>query len=130
MTEYYNQKWSRDRRRALRSNMTKAELLLWQQIRRSQLGVRFKRQFGIGPYIADFYATKVRLVIEVDGDSHCTPSGEALDADRDAYMRGLGICVLRVTNLEVYEDMEGVLKRISALLNDLPLPLLRKEGDC
>lgn len=57
-------------RRELRQNMTKAEIYLWERIRRKSLGVRVKRQYGIGPYILDFYIPQLNLAIEVDGKIH------------------------------------------------------------
>ncbi len=53
--------------------MTKAEAILWEKIRASQLGIKVKRQYGIGPYILDFYIPKIRLAIEVDGEIHLKP---------------------------------------------------------
>ena len=60
-----------DLKRRLRSNMTGPETRQWSRLRARQLqGLKFRRQHGIGPYIADFYCPEQFLVIEVDGDSH------------------------------------------------------------
>jgi len=60
-----------DLKRRLRSNMTGPETRQWSRLRARQLqGLKFRRQHGIGPYIADFYCPEQSLVIEVDGDSH------------------------------------------------------------
>src|SRR6185369_1340677 len=95
----YNRKL-KARSRELRSHMTDAEHRLWARIRHKQLlGVRFYRQKPLGSYIADFYAPKVNLVIEVDGVQHL---GQQLaDAERTATLSGMGLRVVRFTNLEV-----------------------------
>ena len=92
--------------------MPKPEKVLWQRIRRKQLGVKFRRQQGIGRYIVDFYCTELNLVIEIDGDSHFSDEGEEKDTMRDAFMEVLGIEVLRFTNEEVMNQTESVLERI------------------
>jgi very-short-patch-repair endonuclease len=92
--------------------MTAPERKLWGALRREKLGVKFRRQHPIGPYIADFYSWQAGLVIEVDGDPHFTPKGQAYDAARDAYLSALGLTVLRFTNHDVMSRMENVLDRI------------------
>ncbi len=61
------------RARTLRRAMTPAERKLWQHLCDNQLGVQFRRQHAVGPYIVDFFCAKAKLVIEVDGDSHADP---------------------------------------------------------
>lgn len=101
------------RRRELRNNQTPAELTLWDQLKGGKLnGVKFRRQFGVGPFIVDFYAPKLRLVIEVDGDSHFSPEGKQYDLERTAYLNGLGLMVIRFTNMDVKQALEDVLRRI------------------
>ncbi len=73
MTKLFNQNWSLERRRELRGNMTDPEKRLWAGLRQRILGAKFRRQFGIGPYIVDFYSPINKIVIEVDGDSHSSP---------------------------------------------------------
>ena len=76
-------------------------------------GYRFRRQFGIGRYVVDFYCPKLRLAIEVDGDNHY--QGDAIDYDniRTEYFNECGIQVLRFTNTDVMQNMNGVLQRVS-----------------
>lgn len=77
-------KWTRkylteqniERRQILRTNATAPEQQLWQVLRNNQLGIKLRRQHGIGHYIADFYCPALKLVIEVDGDSHFTQDGQ------------------------------------------------------
>ena len=101
------------RRQELRNHATQAEIVLWRYLRKSRLGgYKFRRQQGIGHYIVDFYCPGVRLVIEIDGDSHCDPTQKAFDAARQCWMGRRGIRTIRFTNHEVYCDIEQVLRRI------------------
>ena len=101
----------------LRKNMTDAEQKLWSKIRMKQLkGLMFSRQKPIGGYIADFYCHKANLVIEIDGGQHF--SGETIEYDgiRDNFMKSMGITVLRFTNTDVMENIEGVVEKIEEKL--------------
>lgn len=107
--------------RALRQSMTKAEVILWVNIRkRAMNGARFRRQHPIGPFIADFTCPAARLVVEVDGATHSTPEELAYDARRTKYLEQQGWTVIRVTNSEIYENMDGVWRTISAQLAPPP----------
>ena len=108
----FNLKYQKQIRSQLRTNMPKPEEILWQRIRRKQLGVKFRRQHGIGRYIVDFYCAELNLVIEIDGDSHFSHEGKEKDTIRDAFMETLGIKVMRFTNEEVMKQTESVLERI------------------
>jgi len=79
-------------------------------------GASFRRQTPVGPYIADFYSPKHRLIIEIDGDSHFTPDGLEYDAERTAFLEGLGLRVIRFTNAEVKTNLEGVMLAIADAL--------------
>lgn len=72
------------------------------------MGFRFCRQHGIGNYIVDFYCAELKLVIEVDGDSHAEPEIYAQDQIRDRYLRGLGFIIIRYSSYEVVNSLEGV----------------------
>ena len=93
--------------RVLRKRMTKEERRLWFEFLRLY-EVRFRRQKVIGRYIVDFYCAQAKLVIELDGSQHCEEEGRAKDAERDAYLRGLGLTVCRYSNLDVMRNFEGV----------------------
>ena len=91
--------------------MTPAEATLWKCLRNNQLaGLHFRRQHVIAGVIADFYCRQARLVVEVDGPVH----QELVDNDtaRDVLLRSVGFDVLRLTNAEVEQDIDGVLQRI------------------
>ena len=104
----YNPKL-KERARELRKNMTDAERKLWTSIRRKQLNnFQFLRQRPIGNFIVDFYCPEANLVIEVDGGQHFTEEGQESDQSRDAFLKGLGLHVLRFNNHEVLKNIEGV----------------------
>jgi very-short-patch-repair endonuclease len=100
---------------SLRRDPTPAERKLWFEFLRD-LPIRFTRQKPLGGYIADFYCASRLLVIEVDGDSHFSDRGEKYDADRAAALEARGIRVVRVTNVEVRDEFEGVCERIRQAL--------------
>lgn len=108
-------------RRELRSNLTAAEASLWQQLKGSQLaGRKFRRQHSIGSYVVDFYCPTEQLVVELDGQGHFSPAGEAHDASRTQYLEQLGLRVLRFENRQWWNDAAGVLRTIAACFRQLP----------
>ena len=94
------------RAKSLRKNMTGAEKMLWERLRKKQLGVRFKPQHPIGRFIADFYCHQAKLVIEIDGEIH--DGQKEYDIGRTSEMEDYGMRVLGFKNSEVFEDIEGV----------------------
>ena len=101
------------RARSLRANMTEAERLLWRELRRHTLGVRFRRQFPIPPYVADFACVEARLIIEFDGGQHAQPGA---DDARDVVLRQQRGRVLRVWNNDGFGNIPGVLQMIAEAL--------------
>jgi len=95
----------------LRMNQSDAELKLWRAIRSSQIeGAKFRRQYPVGNYIVDFICFEAKLVIEVDGGHHA----QLIDSDaiRTAFLESKGLSVLRFTNLDVLNNLEGVVFKI------------------
>lgn len=71
MTRLFNKKSEKEKRRYLRNNQTFSEKLVWLNLRKKQVyGEKFLRQFSINKFVVDFYCPRLRLVIEIDGDSH------------------------------------------------------------
>ena len=96
--------------RALRKELTDAEQLLWSRLRRKQmLGIQFYRQKPIGPYIVDFYAPAVKLVIEADGMQHLQEEQREYDTERDAFLYENGLLVLRFDNRQVLSETDAVI---------------------
>jgi len=98
----------------LRKNLTYPEKLLWERLRRKQLGVRFKTQHPISNYIADFYCHQFKLVIEIDGLSH--KNQLEYDENRTFKFESLGLTVVRYKNEEVLSDIEKVINDIKGRL--------------
>ena len=97
--------------KALRNNLTDAELLLWSHLRRRQLwNTQFYRQKSLGNYIVDFYAPSAKLVIEVDGGQHFEEVHKTRDKVRDLHLIKMGLRILRFDNLEVLNNIEEVLE--------------------
>ncbi len=116
MTLHYNQTGQREKRRTLRNNATDAERILWSRLRGKQLGVKFRRQYGVDAFVVDFYSPSCKLAIEVDGGSHLISDGVAYDSERTSSLAKFGIAVIRFTNAEIFENIEGVLERIEAVV--------------
>jgi len=98
--------------RALRNNPTASERRFWAAVRGEQLGIKFRRQHPIGAYIADFFCPERALVVEIDGDSHCTPAQQEYDAARTETFRALGIEVVRYSNSDVAANIGAVLEDV------------------
>lgn len=97
----------------LRGNMTEAEKLLWEKLRKKQLdGFRFRNQHPISHYILDFYCFKSKLGIEVDGEYHNTKPQQFYDEERTEHLKALGIKIIRFSNQEIFDNMESVLETI------------------
>ena len=106
--QIFNKAKYHQHRRELRHNLTEPEKRLWQILRNKQMGVKFRRQHGIGDYIVDFYCPELKLVIEVDGDSHFSEEALNYDKARDDFMLSLGIMTVRLKNDDVMKNIEGV----------------------
>ena len=102
--------------RQLRKNLTPAEAKLWAYLRGKRLGVSFRRQHAVGPYIADFCCIKKKLIIEVDGSQHLAQS--EYDAARTKYLESQRYKVIRFWNNQVMNDIEGVIRVISFALDE------------
>ncbi|KXO82600.1 hypothetical protein AYL20_00985 [Acinetobacter venetianus] len=99
--------------RDLRSNMTDAEQLLWQRLRRKQiLGLQFYRQKPILNFIVDFYCSAANLVIECDGGQHYTEVGLEADQNRDYALSELGLLTLRFSNHQISTETDAVVEQI------------------
>lgn len=105
------------RARALRAAQTSAEAKLWQALRNRRLARwKFRRQHSIDRYVVDFVALDGKLIVEVDGATHSTPDEIARDEARTQLLESCGFFVLRVSNVDVYENLEGVLETIEKTL--------------
>ena len=91
--------------------MTKEERHLWYDFLRG-LPIRVHRQKVIGSYIVDFYIAEAKLVIELDGSQHYEQIGKCRDLERDAYMKSLGLTVVRYSNTDIHQNFRAVCQDI------------------
>jgi very-short-patch-repair endonuclease len=104
--------------RGLRKGPTEAEKRLWRLLRDRRFSdVKFRRQHLIGPYVADFFCAKSKLVLELDGGGHADQKKTKDDEHRSRELERLGFRVLRFWNTDVLQNPEGVLKRIAEALS-------------
>ncbi len=113
--------------RELRKNMTPAEQKLWEYIRRDISGFRFLRQkplyvftedSGLDRFIIpDFYCYEKKLVLEIDGEIHENPEIYTLDREKEKLLKAQRIEVMRITNDEIFEDIDTVIQKINTKLS-------------
>ena len=103
--------------RLLRKNMTAAEQVLWQRVRRKQIGgVQFYRQKPLLSYVVDFYCPAAKLVVELDGSQHFEQEHQSKDRLRDEALVRLGLQVLRFDNWQILLETEAVLAVIDSVV--------------
>lgn len=129
MTKIENDSSLKNLRKKLRNNMPLPEIILWQKLKGSQLGYKFRRQNSIGNYVLDFYCPAKKLAIEIDGDSHFNDVAKIYDARRTDFLKYQGIKELRFNNSEIMKNIVEVTGRIKYILETTPKPLLKKEGN-
>ena len=120
--------------RRLRREMTLPDVLLWNALRSTDVGRKFRRQHAIKPYVVDFYCASARLAIEVDGIVHDMGDRPQRDEKRDADIRGRGYTMLRLAAADVLRDpLEAATSIVSVAdplrqsLRDCHLPMNGEE---
>ena len=115
----------KQRRRELRRNQSDAERALWAKVRDKQFfGMKFFRQYSIGPYILDFYCPALKLAVELDGGQHNQSDGREHDGVRSEYLKVQGIDVMRFWDNEVLLDIQSVLSELALKVTPLYPPLI------
>ncbi len=106
MTKLYNKSKVKINRRNLRKAQTPEELIFWAQVKNRRFhNYKFRRQFSIGNYIADFYCPQLKLIVEIDGGQHYEEKSIEYDLARSAFFYDLGIVVKRYTNIDIKENL-------------------------
>ena len=109
----HNLKEQTDLRKSLRNNATIPEAILWRRLKGKQVnGLKFRRQFGVGPYVLDFYCPEIRLSIELDGEVHNNYSVEEHDNIRTSFLNENNIREFRFKNDVVYHNIESIVEEI------------------
>ena len=101
----------------LRKNQTKEENLLWYRFL-SHYPIRFRRQYVVGNYIADFYCHQAKLAVELDGSQHYDPAEMEKDRKRTQYLESQGVRVLRFTNLDIQRQFRSVCEAIDMTVRE------------
>jgi very-short-patch-repair endonuclease len=102
----------------MRKKPTHAEDLLWAELRRKKLGVKFRRQSNVLWYIPDFYCAELKLVIEVDGGIHKRADVLLADRAKEAHLKSAGYRVIRISNDDVENNMDAVLSTIKQAIEE------------
>ena len=110
--------------KVLRKNMTLWERKLWHLFLK-QYPIRFQRQKAIGNFIVDFYCAKARLVVELDGGGHYTAEQAEKDVLRTKELENMHLTVLRICNLDIDRNFNGVCEYIDSAVKNLSLSQLR-----
>ena len=112
MKIYYNPRL-KQLSRNLRNNSTLSEVLLWNELKAKRImGLKFMRQKPIGDFIVDFYCSKLKLVIEIDGESHGYYPTQRRDSIKEDYLNSLGIRVIRYDDMDVKTNISGIIDHL------------------
>ena len=95
-----------------RREMTLPEVLVWQRLRKAPMGIKFRRQHPVGPFVLDFYCPAVKTAIEIDGIAHDMGDNPQRDMERDAWLREKGIRVIRVPAGDVMRSVDEAVEAI------------------
>jgi len=99
------------------------EVLIWQKLRDRQInGLKFRRQYSVGNFILDFYCPELRLAVEIDGESHYLAGSRSADRSRDNFIKSNNIEILRFTNKEITDNLNGVLEIIMRHISNHTAP--------
>lgn len=105
------------RAKQLRRNMSDSERKFWYRINNNKLGVKFRRQYPIGPYFADFVCLEKRLVVELDGEQHV--SNIEYDNKRTLFIESQGFTVIRIANSYLTRDgTDGVIETLYRCISE------------
>jgi very-short-patch-repair endonuclease len=130
MTEHFNKQDYLQRRRDLRNGASVPERILWSKLKGKQiLGLKFRRQYGIGSFVVDFYCVEIRLVIELDGSSHASEAVWEYDQERQKYIESLGLRVIRLTNQELSASADQCVEKIAYVAQTMVAELRNSEND-
>ena len=125
-----NSRSNKQKRRNLRRKSTKSEELAWRIVKNNHLGHKFRRQYAIGGFIVDFCCPELKLIVEIDGETHQNEAIYNQDIKREEYLKSLGFIVKRYAADYVLNNPESLaidLKSFCDLISlskTSPYPLL------
>jgi very-short-patch-repair endonuclease len=124
---YYGNRELVGKARVLRSNMTRAEIILWSRLRSKKInGYKFRRQQPLFDYIVDFYCNDLKLIIEVDGEIHSFSEKISYDSKRDSILKINGYHIIRLSNFEVETEINSAINKIISYISENLSP---SQGD-
>ena len=117
----YNRPEQKDLRQQLRNGGEAPEAVMWTLLKGRQLeGMKFRRQFGVGPYVLDFYCPEIKLGVELDGAPHFKFGNFGRDDVREDYLfREHGIKILRFENRDLFYNSAGVVNSILNMIRKM-----------
>ncbi len=111
----------RENAKTLRRHQTGAEGVFWYNVRARRLaGSKFRRQYPVGPFIADFVCLEAKLIVELDGGQHAVR--QDYDRSRDAVLESKGFRVMRVWNNDLLTNRDGVMDTVVRELQSVDTP--------
>jgi very-short-patch-repair endonuclease len=119
MKRIFNNQQQKLLRRKLRQVPISCEKKLWNKLRNKQLGYKFNRQVSIGRYVVDFFCFQLKLIIEIDGATHCTDEEIKKDKIREEYLKSLKLIIKRYTNSEIKDNFSEVVYDIQQTCEQL-----------
>ena len=120
---YYGNRELVRRARVLRSNMTKAEIILWSRLRSKQInGFKFRRQQPLLDYIVDFYCEDLKLIIEVDGEIHFLSEKTNYDSKRNNMLKANGYNIIHLSNFEIETEINSTINKIISYISENLFP--------
>jgi very-short-patch-repair endonuclease len=87
-------------------------------LRKSQLGYKFTRQYGVGRFVLDFYCSALRLAIELDGSQHMSQENQDYDQKRTDFINLHNIHTIRFYGNDIFNNLEGVVESIIRIINN------------
>ena len=128
-----NPKKTKKQRQYLRNNMTKWEVILWNDLKgKKMFGFKVRRQYGVDNYVIDFYCPELKLALEVDGDVHYHPDKLEIDNRKNKRLQEEGIYLIRLKNEDLEEDYESAIiyleDEFKARAHKLKIPLKKKSN--
>ena len=99
-------------RQKLRKAPVLPEIIVWRELKGRKLGNKFRRQYGVGKFVLDFYCPELRLGIELDGQTHDDPESHVRDKIRQEFIEKQNIQILRFKNKDVMKNLDAVINKI------------------
>ena len=108
----HNQPIQKRKRQYLRNNATKAERMLWEELKNNRIGFKFRRQHGIKGYIVDFYCPKLKLIVELDGMVHDFRKQRERDYLKEKELEKLNFKIIRYNNFDIIENIDEIMTNL------------------